>query len=254
MVRVLGCSFILALVAACGGGGGSDKPTTANPGPQLALLVSNGHSPLAPNYLSGVFGPQLESALGDAGYSVQTTYYTDDPSGYQAFLDRLRAIRDDWIVDRDDPTRVVVVGHSHGGVRAHAAMRAVPDCPIRLLVDLDSSSFGWDLVHNDDIGGGPAGAYDLGVSITCPEHPGVASASTPYDLEDVVFDQVVEALDVRSGDPAIEYDRHWNARTDGGTDGLWCHFAGTQHNEVVNPLGNTFAFVRDWILDRLATD
>lgn len=252
-----------------GGGGVGGGGTTPNPGPQIALLLCNGHSPLAPNYLAALTGPQLEGALVAAGYTVETSYFTDDlgggsPGGYGELVAKLEAIRDDWITNRTDPTRIVLIGHSHGCVRSHAAVRAVPDCPIRLLVDLDASSAGWSLLahgsENTAMGGAPEGAYAIPATITCAAYPAVLSAPPPFDLEDVVFPTVEEAFEVRSGDvllnPAnplqlIPYDERWNVRPDGSTTGLTCYFSGTPHGEVAAP-GVTLTQVQNWILARLA--
>jgi hypothetical protein len=251
--------------AGSGGGSGGEGGTgelPANPGPQIALLMSSGHSPLAPNYLSVGTGPQLQAAIAAAGYTVQTFYFTDDATSYQTFLSRLGSIRDEWIVGVDVPTRVVIVGHSHGCVRSHAALRAVTDCPVELLLDLDGSSVGWTpLSHPSEnalIGGAPEGAYALGVQLTCA---GQASAGGPHDLEDTVFPSVRKGYEVRSGgvilNPAnplqlIEYDERWNARADGTTTGLTCVFSGTTHTEVAAPGSPTLGAAQAWIVAQLA--
>jgi len=277
------CLVLSLALAACGGGSGVDDPTpantgqppgpgttppppggtsTVNPGPQVALLISNGHSPLLPNYMIAATGPQLAGAIQAAGFTVRTTYFTDDGVSYQMFVSKLAQIRDDWINGVDIPTRIVVVGHSHGCVRSHAALRAVPDCPIEQLVDLDGSSVGWTLVthgaENALIGGAPEGAYNLGVQRTCA---GVTSAGGPHDLEDVVFAHVKKGYEVRSGDvivnpqnllQLIEYDERWNVRPDGSATNLTCVFSGTLHGEVAAP-GVTLGGVQAWIVTQLTT-
>ncbi len=253
-----------------GPGGPSPGGLTPNPGPQVALLVCSGHSPLAPNYLATTAGPQLATAIQGGGYGLETTYFVDNAGGgatggYAQLVAKLEQIRDDWIVGRSNPTRVVLVGHSHGCVRTHAAVRAVPDCPIRLLVDLDGSSVGWSLLthggENGSLGGAPEGAYNVNATITCPAYPNVPSAPPPFDLEDIVFANVQEAYEVRSGDvildplnlpQLIEYDERWNARIDGTTTGLTCVYSGTNHSEVAVAGGTTLAAVQAWILTRLA--
>ncbi len=271
--------LIAGLLAACGGsgggndavnnntgntgtGGGNAGTGTANPGPGVALLMSNGHSPLLPNYLEPQTGPQLTGAIQAAGFTVETSYFADDQQGYVAFVAKLQQIRDNWIKGRANPTRVVIVGHSHGCVRSHAAMRALMDCPVELLVDLDGSSIGWSnpLAHgNEDIGGAPEGAYNLGVQLT---RQNVASAGGPHDLEDVVFPQVSKAYEVRSGamilnpnniTQLIEYDERWNARTDGSTTNLTYVFSNTPHAEVATAGGTTMAGVQAWITNELGT-
>lgn len=295
LLRLVGLFAFVLVLGACGGGkGGGDAGTssgaegggpgggpgapggggglTANPGPQIALLISNGHSPLAPNYMSVGTGPQLANAITGAGYTLETSYFVDDAGGgaspgYAELVAKLAAIRDNWITGRSNPTRVVIVGHSHGCVRSHAAIRAVPDCPVRLLVDLDGSSAGWSILthgpENVALGGAPEGAYNVNATIVCAAHPGVGSAPPPFDLEDIVFASVDEAYEVRSGDvlpnPAnplqlIEYDERWNARLDGSTTGLTCVFSGTNHTEVAAPGSVTLGAVQTWILARLGSD
>jgi leucyl aminopeptidase len=63
-------------------------------------------------------------------------------------------------------------------------------------------------------------AYDLGVVVTYPQYPDVSSESTGvYDLEDVVFDHVARALEVRSGDaPPLALDEEYD-------EGLKSNFA-----------------------------
>lgn len=281
--------LLLGLAVGCGGGSGSKEAPapaapggvppgpvappsggpTPNPGPEVALLVCNGHSPLAPNYLAATAGPQLAGAIQGAGYSLETTYFVDDAGGgttggYAELVAKLEQIRDDWILDRSNPTQIVLVGHSHGCVRSHAAVRAVPDCPVRMLIDLDGSSVGWSLLthggENAALGGAPEGAYGINATIVCAAYPAVPSAPPPFDLEDVVFANVEEAYEVRSGDviinPAnpfalIEYDERWNVRLDGSTTGLTCVFSGTNHSEVALAGSTTLAGAQAWMLARL---
>lgn len=246
-----------------GGGGGGG--TTLNPGPQIALLMVNGHAfGTLPNYLATATGPFLDGALVASGYTVETSYYVDDAAGYAALLLKLQAILDTWITNRTNPTRIVIVPHSHGGVRSHSAIRAKPLVPVRLLADLDTSSNGWGLVHpgeNAALGGAPIDAHVINGAVGCAQFPLLLNeAGTLFDVEDVVFDNVQEALEVRTGDVVpnplqVEmYDERWNARLDGSQRGLWCHWSATLHSEPTLPAGVTLPFVRDWILGRLATD
>jgi hypothetical protein len=287
MRLVLACLLCFLLVA-CGGAGaapsadttplpdppeGGDPPPVdppPNPGPEVALLLVSGHSfGTVPNYLATATGPFLESALLADGYTVETSYFTDDPGtglpgAYLDLLAKLQAIQDDWIEGRSDPTRIVIVPHSHGGVRAHAAIRAKPGVTVRLLADLDTSSNGWALVHpgeDTELGGSPVDAHVITGAAGCPDFPLVPNeAGDVFDVEDVVFDNVVEAFEVRTGDIVFNplqleyYDERWNVRLDGTQRGLTCWYSGTNHSEPTLPGGVTLPRVRDWILERLASD
>jgi pimeloyl-ACP methyl ester carboxylesterase len=52
-----------------------------------------------------------------------------------------------FIKDRDDPARIVLVGHSHGAVWASLLAWNHPEVPIEYLVSLDSVCTGWAADH-----------------------------------------------------------------------------------------------------------
>lgn len=264
----------LAILHGCGGGGGGsggrqdDPPLELGPAPEIALVFCSGHDFAGtPVYLATSAAVAVESALLGAGIAFETFHFADaigtgSDAGYTDLVALLRAIRDEWIAEG---TRVVLIAHSHGSVRTHAALRAVPDCAVRLLVDLDGSSNGFGLVHAGGeaatMGGGPVDAYDLGVDLGCAAYPAVPDESgTVYDLEDVVLPNAEEAFEVRSGEVSPNpfqsepYDERLNARTDGTQTGLACLWSDTSHSEVHDPGGSTMATVTAWILERLAAD
>jgi hypothetical protein len=285
-------ALVLALTA-CGGGSGSDPeatpfptpgpaPTpgpedpTGPPGsvPQVVLLGVGGHSPIgqAATYLETSALPWLEGELTQAGYTVETHGFVDGgdaTKGFPALLARLQAVRDAYVTGQATPSRVILLAHSHGGPWAHAATRDVPDCPIRCLVDLDTNSYGWSLTHTPDnalLGGSPDDAYTIPVNVNPPAYPTITSEpGFLYDLEDVVFPSVRDALEVVTAElvPNLanplqwqRYDTRWNARLDGTLTGLTPLYVLTLHAEPVLPPaqgGTTLPQVRDWILARLAT-
>jgi len=285
--RIIILGLVLVLTA-CGGGSGSANPTapgatpgpgtgtggtgsgggtTPSPGPQVALLVVSGHAfGVAPTYLDASAGPFIAQALTTAGQTVETTYYEDGPGsagalGYADLLARLRFIRDTWINGRTNPTKIVLMAHSHGGPWSHGATRDVPDVPVRLQIDLDTSSNGFGLVHAANVvnllGGSPEEAYNVQLTVTCPTSGHGSQAGFSYGLEDVVFPNVAKHFEVRSGEivpnPLAfeEYDERWNARLNATTTDLTCYYAGTSHGEVHTPLGSTMPIVRDWVLANL---
>lgn len=254
-----------------GGGGGTTPP--AGTAPQVVLLMVNGHAPLAQaaSYMDTTVGPYLAGVLQAAGYTVEVTGYVDGTSatnGYAALLAKLRAVRDAWIVGQAAPSRVVLVGHSHGGPWMHGATRDVPDCPVRCLVDLDTNSYQWNLAHTADsaaLGGSPENAYTINVNVAAPAYPAIASeAGFLYDLDDVIFPSVRDALECVTGDVVFDatsptlvsrYDERWNCRLDGTQGGLAQYYSGTLHTEPVTPPaqgGTTLAYVGTWIVGRLA--
>ncbi len=253
-------------------GGGPNPPTATIP--DVVLIGIGGHAPVgqAATYLETTFLPWLAGELVQAGYTVETHGFIDAASGAQGFGDltaRLATVRDTYIVGKASPTRVVMLAHSHGGVWAHAATRDVPDCPIRCFVDLDTNSYGWSLAHTPDnavLGGSPDNAYVIGVNVNPPAFPAITSEpGFLYDLEDVIFPSVRDALEVVTADlvpvltgvPGLQrYDTRWNARPDGTTTGITPLYVPVLHGEpVLTPTqgGTTSVTVRDWILARLLT-
>ncbi len=247
-------SFLLLFAAACGGGGGSGDSEPFIP--DVALLFVSGHNGLLDNspsasYLHLDAGPDIAVDLISAGYTVSTSYFVDDAfpvggyGGYLALVDEMEFLRDNWV---PLGTRVVVVAHSHGGVWAHGAIRAVADLSIFALVDLDCSSYGWGSVDHDlqnaYLGGDPRDAY-------------VMDGTEYFDLEDVVFLNVVYEFEVRSGDSVIllgeDFDDAWNFRIDDSTTGLDPYFSDTDHEEVHDPTGTTIPIVEAWLRARLAS-
>lgn len=263
--RSLALAGALVLGAAgCGGGGGGGGGAGGGAGgserPDVAVLFVSGHALGGdPAYLRFDAAPELADDLEASGRTVVVAHYVDgetavgDAGGYPDLVADLESLRDGWAAQG---TRVVVVAHSHGGVWAHAALRAVPDAPVAALVDLDVSSLAWTLLHDPAaIGLDPRDAYDLGVTVAPPGLEDVPSEEDgTYDLEDVVLPNVVAALEVRSGDGlgGEWYDERWNCRTTGSTEGVWWHFSGAGHSEVHAAGGATMALVRAWLRERLA--
>lgn len=236
--------------------------------PDLVLLFVSGHQGLFDNlpsesYLHETIGPVLRLDLESLGYTTEIAYFVDHPTatnagGYADLVATMQWTRDNWIVGQTRPTEVVLVSHSHGGVWATAAVQAVPGLPIAMHVALDHSSYGWGLVghdlHDAVIGGDPRDRFDLGVVGGCGAGP-AGDLSTIYDLEDVVFPNVVQALEVRSGDTPLggeAYDEKWNARTNGTFTGMSCYYSGTSHSEVHSPLDTTYPIVFDSVLGALS--
>lgn len=235
-------------------GSGGTISFVPNPA-DVSLVLSSGHpagvASDAEPYLAfpGDAGPAIAASLVRSGldvvsYAFVDHYYgTAQGPGQDDMVATLRAIRDRDVVGRAVPTRVVVVAHSHGGVRAHQAIADVPDLPVTLLVDLDTSSCDFNLAHLLEHTPDPVGAWSIG---------GVA-----YDDEDVVWENVAFNLEVRSGELCYFsilgelFDDSYNVRDDGTHTGLYFYESNTSHGEVHDGDGATVAIVIDWILDRL---
>ena len=168
--------------------------------------------------------------------------------GFLELVGDLEFIRDNWIADYDNPTRILVVAHSHGAVWAHTALHVVDDAPIDVLVTIDGKSLGWEsddalLGFGDDWAAeisaySQANAVSWPFDITNPEGgwnvPGVGTS----DVEDVVPDsvdynielQAIFALDLPIADGDDNY------RTDGSEQGIHrFHSQSENHSEIAKP-------------------
>lgn len=254
---------ILTILAACGGGDTSETSKA----PDLVVFFISGHTDLdgqpSYSYLHITAGPSIVADLINAGYSVEPHYYVDDAfpvggmPGFQDLVKDMRTARDQNV---PKGSRVVVIAHSHGGVWAHAAIRAVSNLTVTAQVDLDTSSFGWAFVHHDlqnsYIGGDPRDEFTVNNLTACPQYANIPSeTSFSYDIEDVIFGNVKNALEIRSGEmppfASENYDEKWNIRDNGTQDGLSCYYSGTSHNEVHQPGGTTIPIVKNWLISKL---
>lgn len=247
----------IALLGGCGGGGSAASVTPPPPPnvPNIVLFVVSGHEGLldgdpSASYLHTDAGPEITDDLEAAGQIVEPRYYVDDAyqvgiyGGYYQLEDDMA-----WVAQNYVPygTKAVVIAHSHGGVWAHAAVRATPQLEVHAQIDLDCSSYGWGTVGHDAqnaaLDGDPRDAYLIN--------------GVYYDLEDVVFANVTNNLGVRSGDlvpnPFFpeDYDEAWNMRTNGTRVGLSDYYSYTSHEEVHAAGGATLYYVRGWLRDRL---
>ena len=149
--------------------------------------------------------------------------------GYLSAETTLEAIRDTWIRDYQNPTRLVLVAHSHGNQFMSLLAMNHPEVTFDYAVYLDAICFQWDADHIKS--GRFASVYGaqanwprplnvLGAACDTLVLPGIYDAQ---DISDVVPDNVMYALEVRSygmlGLPAV-YDDDENHRFDGSRKGI----------------------------------
>lgn len=236
--------------------------------PDVLVVTVSGHcancaSEYNGEYLEGWGVPAtLEGVIEDEGLSVETWTYVDElyswtrgsevlVYGYLALVQDLEWVEQNWIADFDNPTRIVLLGHSHGVVWAHSAAIAV-EVPIEVLIDLDGVCMNWE---DDDWAFGvgddwnqevdryeqrngqlswfdlsnPCDSWDLG--------PGQA-----MNIDDVVPWNVGVNLEVRSNDWLL-FDSQDNLRYDGTSDTL-TFMSDLSHMNILDPSGDAMAWVR----------
>jgi len=263
VVGLFACLFLVAC-----GGSGTTPPQTANPNPRpqgspdIVLLTVSGHNGGLSAILCTSGGNH--SYLGDpdeAAEAIARTFsnlgfnglvgnYADFFDGIDAdgdgviddpeqrgFLQLVALMQDvyySWIDGFDDPTRIVVVAHSHGAVWAHMAVSVMNHIPIDYLITLDGICFRWECEHQTEIAdwlvasGNP---YSWDISTPCARWP-VTGQSGNFNTEDVVFSNVRINLEVQSNG-LVTFDAIDNYRLDGTRTNIATYFPANEgHNDV----------------------
>ncbi len=207
--------------------------------------------------------------LVDRGYSVQRAdyiaalfSYDDDADGeadrlgFLQLVEDLNTIGELWIEGFDDPTRIVLVCHSHGCVWGHMAVSVTPDVPVWALVSLagvctqGESDCGAEVGNHFAANGTPY-AWDLADPCAQWTIPGLAD---PADTDDVTFPSAATNLEVRANARSFGIqDTAPNHRPDGTREGIETLDPGEDdHSQVHDPARTSMRWVRDRILARAA--
>jgi len=208
----------------------------------------------AASHLSVHTPGSVSQAQAGAGHTVAASQ-----QGFVQLEDRLTQAEQQWVRGRSNPTRIVLLAHSHGVVWSHALARAHPEVQIAAMIDLDGVCDFWETDHRQDIqaylrtrGRNPWG-FDLADS--CGS---VRVGHIRYDVKDVVFPNVVSDLEVQSarllGRPDgsfmanFPFDSLQNVRLDGSRSGIQTfRSASDTHSSVSWPKSRAMA----WVLARL---
>jgi hypothetical protein len=175
--------------------------------------------------------------------------------GFLTLLYEIDLVLDYWIADFDNPTRVIVVAHSHGGVWAHSALMLRPLLPVDVLIDLDTNALCWEedlvcgfigdhwkseidyYVQEED----PGWWFDVGNAADSWDVPGMTYLQ---DIEDLVPNSVLLNLEVH-GNSSLAYDNQYNHRLDGSQTGLWGHYFDESHREITYAGSDAMEWVAD---------
>jgi hypothetical protein len=212
----------------------------------------------------GAAAEAIVTDLTNQGLSVDHTAYIaallsfdddmdgqDDRFGFLDLIEDLQWIQDNWIADFDNPTRIVILAHSHGCVWAHIATSVLPDVHVEVLVSLDGVCFFWEADNGlsiDDYIAANGNPWSWDISMPCAawDVPGVGV----LDTNDVAFSNVRYNIEVLSnGTTPLAVDEQENYRPDGTrVDIESFHSTEDSHTDVDTPGTQSMLFV----LDRLA--
>jgi len=263
--------FLLGCLLGCGNSVPAAPPEGALPlrpagSPDVVIFSVSGHAGAISAVLctSGNNRPYLGDpgdavdALRDAfdtlGLSVQAAHFSDrfeagvpDPErwGFLELLASMEQVFDLWIDGFSNPTRIVLICHSHGTAWAHTATHVLDHVPVAALVTLDAICAFWECEHDQAIQqGGRVFPWDI--ARACAVWP-VPGRPQPLDVLDVVFDNVALNLEVQSADTFV-FDADDNYRLDGSRDGIHTLAAAEDHNGVRDAQSGAMTWVRDMVL------
>ncbi|GEM49769.1 hypothetical protein DC3_54040 [Deinococcus cellulosilyticus NBRC 106333 = KACC 11606] len=224
------------------------------------------------DYLSAVLPNQTESTLQNLADTIAAQGYTvgydgvagswpdrantssgsyAEYYGVKTLLKALTIIYNQDIKGVENPSKVVLVSHSHGVVWSHVIQWALPQLPIEVAVDFDGVCRYWGTDNAADITG-DGNPYQIPVSSLCGEQ--ITGGGTANDIQNVVFDNVKWNLEIQADNTPVcgglatlagVYDGHDNWRYSGGTSGLYALRPCDNHMTVIHPNRSGMKFVRD---------
>jgi len=231
--------------------------------PDVVLLTVSGHTDLVSLLLCaegdntaylgdpGDAAGAVAQVFLDLGFDVDVAHFADryrgvagDPlrGGFLDLLATMQAVFDDWIDGVEDPTRLVLLCHSHGSNWAHIATSLLPQIPVDTLITLDGVCTSWECEHDSAL---PA-SFSWDIADACARWP-VPGQAGLLDTKDVVFPGVRVHIEVRSDDLFIRDDRA-DVRLDGTQRDLLSFFSvGESHARVHESGSAALAFVGDAI-------
>lgn len=197
--------------------------------------------------LSGIQRAYEELGVGSvevlSASSFVTAHYSEISgrveSGYLQAHARLGAVKRRGGSSTATPTRVVLVGHSHGVVWATLLALNNPDVRFDALISLDAVCWQWWGRHSRYL---IQQFMDGPFSTPAPLERGdpcrsqwVAGREAPMNISDVVPENVTYGIEVRTSfrllslDPNVLTDDEPNVRATGGTENLWGIMARESH-------------------------
>ncbi len=274
LVAALSLSVIASCGGSSGGGGGGGPPPPVVPpnlrppnSPDVVVISVSGRCRLVCSPPKGNM-PYL-GVKGGAAEAVENVFkqlgnktlfhdfissfysYPDGRRGFLGLVNTLQATYDDWIDGFTNPTRIVIVAHSHGCVWAHMATSVLPKVPIDYLISLDGNCFLWESTYPGEISsyftqnGNP---FPWDIRDACDRWR-IPSITALQDTEDVVWPNVAVNLEVRSKRGSLGQDEQLNYRLDGSGRDIYT-FTSTfdNHTQVHNPKRESML----WVLGQLA--
>ncbi|PYE54850.1 hypothetical protein [Deinococcus yavapaiensis] len=186
-----------------------------------------------------------------------------DEAGFLKLEADFRRVSDEFVRGKANPTRIVLLAHSHGANWTHTLAKLYPYTPIALMIDLDAICALWDLDNRPAFEtlyrerGGSPWAFDP--SRACDV---TYIRRKAYRVKDIAFPNVALNLEVQSqrvvpggtsDDPRnlpanLPFDTTNNVRLDGSRDGIETLTSWTEdHSTVTRPTSRAMKWVLSYV-------
>lgn len=256
----------------CGGPAPNPRPPDT---PDLVFVSVSGHclGPCAFAYNDEYLHSQgtievLAQPFVDAGFDVRALpvsdnfYDQDQAVGFLTLVQSLLDMREQWVANWDNPTRFIVVAHSHGAVWAHIALFVLEGwgmpLPVDVLIDLDGMSLGWQdkaflgigdawgpVIRSHMAETGQTWPFDISRVQDAYDVPGL---SLRQDIEDLIPDSVAVNLEVWADDTLSFMDTQANHRLDGSEREVLWFGSGLDHEDCDEPNADAVLWARDQLI------
>lgn len=198
-------------------------------------LIGRGHTVESETYIAALSNYDDD---GDGAF--------DERLGFLQLVQDLEWVHENWIDGFTNPTKIVMICHSHGCVWGHIATSVVPDITIDVLISMDGVCTLWEFDHEDQIRGyyDSVGGNPFPWDISAPCFQWDVLGIGRFDTEDVAFDNVVFNIEVRANGELVAQDGTANFRLDGTRDDIVDFQSGDDdHSEVLDPNRGSMQFV-----------
>lgn len=294
-MRRLWIGFFGVLLAAC-----SNAPQPSEVGaqalrpagsPDVAIFVVSGRCGVgtcsAPEQNWDYLGPQgtgqaVAQAFQALGYSTRVYSYSAHLRSHYSSISRktepgfleleaqFKAVVQNWVNGFSNPTRIVLVGHSHGTNWTHNLTRIYGAVRFAYVIDLDGICYLWEddnAPYFRDYYAQNGNPWGVDISDSCDAIPVKRWYGTSYyNAKDVAFANTTYNLEVQSkrvflrregqqggdvepqGETNFAYDYTANRRTNGSTTGIYTYVSSSEgHNQVDEPGSQALAWVKGQI-------
>lgn len=170
--------------------------------------------------------------------------------GFLTMMNTLTEINNKWIKGFDNPTKIVIVAHSHGTVWSHLLTKYRPDIEFFAQIDLDGVCMYWG---SDNVGdfrtyGNP---WSIETSGICGAQT-VSQGGTPDDIQNLVYPNVKFNFEIQANAYSLisyaVYDKYDNKRVNGLTDGVKTFYSSSEDHGKVSEVGSIgLAKVEEWL-------